>query len=257
MREMRVRQRWLPVPYGVYGVLLAFVFGGIAVAALLHPEDGPSVRIALPMYGIAVYWVLAALVNVRSVFIREDRVAEYVWPVPIRLPRWTRREEIRYCTIRRVVVFDDGTALEVYYTAGLERLDGLESLVSGPHKTREEAEAVAREIAGVLQVPVVEVDQIPKRGQVIRIILAGVFWLTLAVTSVFVGAAWDEEYQRGRRSGEGKNPGIEIRFSGVYWGRPDLLAEVQNAADPCGSGLPDTALRARPCRHLVYHQRPQ
>lgn len=207
MREMRVRERWLPVPYGVYGVVLALVFGGIAVAAWLHPEDGPTVRIALPMYGIAVYWVLAALVNVRSVSIREDRVAEYVWPVPIRLPRWTRREKIRCCTIRKVVVFDDGAELETYFTAGLQTVDGLESLVSGPHNTSGEAEAVARKMADVLQVPVVEADQLPGQRRAIRIMLAGVFWLTLAVISVFVGAAWDEEYQRGRRSGEWQNPG--------------------------------------------------
>jgi hypothetical protein len=211
MTRLTLRQRWLPLPYAAFGVVLALIFGSIGVFSWLHPEDGPTVLMAVPLFGIALYAVAAAVCNIYTAVITPKRVWEYVLPFPIRLPRQLAREKIRYCYLRNVVIADHSTELESYYYAGVQSLEGRQIDASGPHKTEEEALVVAHRIAGVLNqepgrepLAVVEVEQIRTRGEAIRIIGIGLFWMAMSVASVFLGAAWDEQYRKRRRDGAGR-----------------------------------------------------
>ena len=203
---MRKTQRWLPIPWGVYGSVLAVTFGGIGIYALLHPEDGPSVRLAIPLYVVAVYWVVACLVNRRTADVKPGGMWVLVWPIPVLLPRRIAREKIRHCYVRRVSVYDEGTELETHFSTGVETLGGHLIGVSDYHQTEGEAAGIAKQVAGVLnqanggnRIEIFEVDQLPTRAEAGRIVLRGLFWLVVLLAAIFLGAMWDLEYDRERR----------------------------------------------------------
>ncbi|MEP7364599.1 MAG: hypothetical protein ABI972_15190 [Acidobacteriota bacterium] len=203
MSRLRLTQRWIPLPWGVFGVVLAFIFGGIGAYSWLYPEDGPTVRMAIPLYAVALYWVFVCLINRRTAVITPRSLWEIVWPLPVQLPRSTQRGDIRHCYLRNVTTFDDGVKLETYYTAGVETMGGRQIDVSSPHETEEEAAQIARHIAGVLNaesggpmIKVVWVEQLPTRTEVIRKLLLALFWLAVCIAAIFAGAAWEQEYVR-------------------------------------------------------------
>ena len=60
MEKLRVHQRWMALPWGGIGMALALVFAAVGVySIIMYPEDEPSVRVAIPMYVLALYWVVA------------------------------------------------------------------------------------------------------------------------------------------------------------------------------------------------------
>lgn len=202
---MRKTQRWLPIPWGVYGSVLAVIFCGIGVYALLHPEDGPSVRLAIPLYVVAVYWVVACLVNRRTAGVKPQGIWVLVWPVPVLLPRRISREKIRHCYVRRVSVIDEGTELETHFSTRVETLAGHLIGVCDYQKTEADAAGVAQEVAGILnqapggkRIEIFEVGQSPTRAEAWRIVLRGLFWLMILLVAIFLGALWDLEYDRAR-----------------------------------------------------------
>lgn len=206
MSRIAVRQRWLPVPWGVYGIILALLFGGIGAYFWLHPEDGPTVLMVVPLYAISVYMVLAAVCNVYQAVVTPHRIWEFVWPFPVRLPRATSRDRIRHCYLRNVNISDDTAEWENHYYAGVETVEGWQIELSGPHQSAEHALQMAYRVADVLneapgpnQISVVRVPQLRSRGEAIRIVLICLFWLALSIYGVFLGADWDEEYRRKRR----------------------------------------------------------
>jgi hypothetical protein len=206
MTRLRLRQRWLPVPYGVFGVVLALLFGSIAVYSWYYTDDEPTVLVVLPLFGVSLYMVAAAACNIYTAVITPKRVWEYVFPFPIRLPRQLPREKIRCCYLRNVVIADNGTELESHYYAGVESLAGRQIDASGPHKTEEEALVVAHRIASVLNqepgrepLAIVAVEQIRTRAEAIRIIGIGLCWLVVSVAAIFLGVMWDSSFTKRRR----------------------------------------------------------
>jgi hypothetical protein len=208
MEEMRVHQRWMPLPWGAFGIALALIFAGIGVDSLImHPEEQPSVRVVIPMYALALYWVFALLCNKRTATITPEGVRVSVWPFLVRLPRRVKHGNIRHCYIRQVDVYDEGTVLERHYSAGVETLDGEQIDISKPHNTAEEAMLLANQVARVLNrwpgrspVEVRQVAQIPERKEVLLILALASLWLALFIAAIFIGFAWEEERVRSRRT---------------------------------------------------------
>lgn len=192
---LRITTRWLPLPWGVYGIVLAIVFGGVGVYGWLHPEDGPTVRMVIPLYGVACYWVVACLANRRTVVITPRRLWEVVWPVPVRLPRWTQRASVRHCYLRKVEVYDEGTELERHYAAGVETVGGRQIDVSSYHPREEDATRIAVAAAKILGVDTFEVRQLPTVTERFRRLLLGLFWLAVSLGAIWCGAAWEEEHR--------------------------------------------------------------
>ena len=200
MNVLRVRQRWVSWYWGLFGWILAFIFGGIgAYCATAYPEDRPSVRVVVPMYGLAVYWVLACAFNRRTAVVTPDAVRVWIWPFPVNLPRRIRRDTMRLCFVRETSTYDDTSQLEVYYTAGVQTTAGDQVDVSGPHETAEEAAAAAHEIARVLNaIPgrtalgVRQVPQFPPMGHVRRVLVLAFLWLSLFIAAILLGFQWEE-----------------------------------------------------------------
>lgn len=191
---VRVRQRWMSWPWGIFGLVFAVIFGGVGLYSLAaYPNERPSAWLAAPMYGLAVYWVIALLCNQRTAVAGPDGVRVLVWPFFVRLPQRVRREEIRSCFICRVGIADEGTLLEVYYTVGVETRGGRD-LEMGVFVTAAEGERVAGELAAALnraagQAPVGVVSLDEMRGQAVGKVMLGLFWLALFIGAVFVGVA--------------------------------------------------------------------
>jgi hypothetical protein len=211
MNRIFLRQRWLPLPWGVYGLALVLVFGGIGVYSWFQPEEDPSVRVAVPFFGVMVYLVLAALCNRHDSWITPERVRERIWPLPLRPPRSTGRDQVRFCYVRQVRVIDEGTELENHFYAGVQTRSGRQLETSGPHNTREEAARVAASMAAVLnqapgqeRVAVVEVEQMRTRAEAIGLVLTAVFWVGVSVAAIAAGVAWELRYRNGRRDGESR-----------------------------------------------------
>jgi hypothetical protein len=208
MEKMRVHQRWMPLPWGGFGIALALIFAAIGVhSIILHPEEQPSVRVVIPMYALALYWVFALLCNKRTATITPEGVRVSVWPFLIRLPRRVKHDRVRHCYIRQVDISDEGTVLERYYSAGVETLDGEQIDISNPHNTAEEALLLANQVAHVLNqwpgrspVEVRQVAQIPEQKEVLWVLALAGFWLALFIAAIFIGFAWEEERLRSRRT---------------------------------------------------------
>ncbi len=203
MRLKRFHQRYLSIPYGVYGIILAVIFGAIAVISWLNPEDGPSVRMVIPMYLFSVYWVLVALFNIRTVVITPQEVRDIVWPFPVHIPRRTKRSAIRHCFVRGVTLMDEGTVLETYNMVGIETLAGLQIDVSGPHDAIHEATQAAAEIAGILNIEIRDVPHSPTRRELVSRMLRMSFWITIGFYSLYLGISWEESHQRTRHTATG------------------------------------------------------
>jgi len=205
---MRVHQRWMALPWGVYGVAIALVFAVIGVyCVIMYPEDKPSVRVVIPMYTLALYWVFALLCNKRIAAVTPQGVRVSMWPFLVRLPRRVKRDNIRHCYIRQVDTYDEGTILERYYSTGVETLDGEQIDISHPHNTAEEAMLLANQVANVLNqrpgrspVEVRKVAQIPEKREVLWTLALLGLWLALFIAAIFVGFAWEEEIERVRRA---------------------------------------------------------
>jgi len=192
----------MPLPWGGFTGALAIIFGAVGAYSWFDPEDEPTVRMVIPLYVVAVYWVLAALFNVHSFVITSRRIWDIVWPVPVRFPRWTKRSNVRHCYLRNTVICEEGTELENDYTAGVETIAGRQIDVSGPHKTSDEAIQVAMETASILNqepggrmIEVCHVVLSPTRTQIIRTVLVVLFWLVLCIAAILVGAVWEEEHR--------------------------------------------------------------
>lgn len=189
---VRVRQRWMSWPWGIFGLVFAVIFGGVGLYSLrVYPNDRPSAWLAVPMYALAVYWVIALLCNQRTAVAGPQGVRVLVWPIFVRLPQRVRRENVRGCFVCRVGISDDGTLLETYYTAGVETRGGRD-LEMGVFATAAEAERMAGQVAAALGGAPLGVLTIQEmRGQVVGKLMMAGFWLTLFIGAVFLGAAWE------------------------------------------------------------------
>jgi len=201
MLAKRLHQRYLSLPYSIFGIILAVIFGAIAVISWLQQEDGPSVRMAIPLYLFSIYWVLVALCNIRSVAITAHGVRDIVWPFPVHIPRRTKRSAIRHCFVRGVTTTDEGTVLETYNMVGVETLAGLQIDLSGPHNSVLEETEVATEIARILNIEIRRVPQIPTRREIVSRLLRISFWAIIGFFTLFLGFEWEEVHQRRRNSG--------------------------------------------------------
>lgn len=194
---LRLRQRWMSWPWGVFGLVIAGIMAGVGVYSLIqYPEEKPSVRVAIPMFALALYWVFALLCNQRTAAVGASLgVRVVVWPLFVRPPHRVKRSDIRHCYVREVEIHDEGTLLERHYEAGVERRNG-EHVCILERCTAEEAERVAGQVAAVLNEAVgyapVAVQEVGKTARSIWGILAltGV-WLALFLGAIFVGVAWE------------------------------------------------------------------
>src|SRR5688500_9417988 len=150
MEKLRVHQRWMALPWGGFGIAIALVFAAVGVYSLImYPEEEPSVRVAIPMYALALYWVVALLCNRRTAVVTAQGVRVSVWPFLVGPPRRVKHDNIRHCYIRKITTYDDGTVLESYYSVGVEAIDGEQIDMSQPHNTAEEAMLLANQVADV------------------------------------------------------------------------------------------------------------
>lgn len=206
---MRVTQRWFPLALGGFGIFLVVVFGGIGGYAWFHPEDGPTMRIAIPLYVVAVYLVVACLANLRTAGVTRDGIWFLAWPIPVMLPRRIGREKIRHCyvrNLRQVSRYPNNKELGSYFSVGVETLAGHQIDISGSQETADEAKRLASEVVGILnqapggdRIKAVEVSQLPPRVEVMRILLRMLFWLAVCLTAIFLGVLWELAYDRERR----------------------------------------------------------
>lgn len=199
--------RWLAIPWGAFGLIFAVVFGGIAWMSLQQPQENPSVRLAIPLYLFACYFVAAALINRRSAILTPEGVRVIIWPLPIRIPERSRRNAIRHCYLKKVVVLDDGTELEHYYMAGIETANDQQIDLTGPHKTEPEAIESAKTITAILNQapgnPPLEIRWIPNHPpprRVLSVLLLVGFWLAVALYTIYLGVQWEEAWQKARRA---------------------------------------------------------
>jgi hypothetical protein len=205
MENMKMRQRWMPLPWGVILLPIMLILLGSGVYAnLYYPDDRPTVRIMLPLYAIGVYLTVALLVNWRTVQVTPMGLSVSVWPFVVRQPRRLTRDQVHFCYIRNVRNYDDGTLLESYYSAGVQSLSGEQIDASTPHSTAQEATQVANRMADILNqsstgshIEVYEVDQLPERAEVLATLLFMGVWLAIAIGAILLGFEWEERQMRG------------------------------------------------------------
>lgn len=196
MQALRLHQRWMSWPWGIIGIGIAAIMAGIGIYSLLaYPDEKPSVRLAIPMYALALYWVFALLCNQRSVVITAAGVRVVIWPFFVSLPRWIPRGTIQHCYIRFVETTDEGAVLEYYYSVGVEARNGAQTELF-IFQTLEPAEELANRLALELNraaahppVQVFLVKQSYKR--VVDVLLFAGFWLALFLASIFAGYLWE------------------------------------------------------------------
>lgn len=192
MAEREWRDRWMGLPWGVIGLALAVVLGGIGIVSLLqYPHERPTVRLVVPMYALALYLVLALLVNQRRATVGQKDVRVRVGPFPVVPPRRMACGDVRYCYVRPVAYLDDGTVLELTYFVGVAADDGRQ-LDLGRRAERAAAEEFAGAVAAALEggpVAIREVDQIPTRK--VETVLAVGLWLVLFLLALGVGVWWE------------------------------------------------------------------
>jgi hypothetical protein len=208
METMRVQQRWMSLPLGVFcmGFSLLMMANGI-YSLVYFPDEEPSVRVAIPLFGLGLYWAFALLCNRRTTSASANGVRVSVWPFFVRPARRLKREQIRHGYIRQVNITDERTLLERYYTIGVETHAGEQLDLSTPHFVYQNAWEMSQQMVRVLNqaaghqpLSVVLVAQIPPRKEVIlTLVLAGV-WLAIFIGSIFVGFAWEEERVRLRKT---------------------------------------------------------
>ena len=92
----------MALPWG--GILLAIaVF--LAAAGIYgnsyYPDEKPTVRVIVPMYGLFLYVILALLFNWRTLVVTPKGLSVTVWPFVVRPPRRLKREKILHCYIRQ------------------------------------------------------------------------------------------------------------------------------------------------------------
>ncbi len=198
--KMLVRQRWMALPWGVILLAIALFLAAAGIYGnTYYPDEKPSVRVILPMYGLFLYVILALLFNWRTLVVTPKGLSVKVWPFVVRPPRRLKRDKIRHCYIRNVSTYDDGTLLESYYATGVESFRGEQIDISYPYNTAEEATQFANQIAGELNrspgespIEVREVEQLPEVVEVVLILVLMGFWLALFIAAVFAGFEWEE-----------------------------------------------------------------
>jgi len=182
MEKLQVRQRWMPLPWGAITLAIMLVFAATGTySTIYYPDDKPSIRVIMPMYALAVYIVFALIINWRTTVVTPRGLSLSVWPLIVRPPRHLTRVNIRHCYTRKVSIYDDGTLLESYYSAGVQSIRGEQIDISTPHSTAEQALKAATRIANVLnqapgQTPI-EVRQVEQLPEVVEILM------TLAIAS--------------------------------------------------------------------------
>jgi len=188
MEKLRLHQRWMALPWGGFGIAIALVFAAVGVYSLImYPEEEPSVRVAIPMYALALYWVVALLCNRRTAVVTAQGVRVSVWPFRVGPPRRVKHDNIRHCYIRKITTYDDGTVLESYYSVGVEAIDGEQIDISHPHNTAVEAMLLANQITHVLNewpgrspIEVRQVAQIPEKRETLWTLALLSLWLAPA-----------------------------------------------------------------------------
>ncbi len=193
MDHLIIRQRWVALPLRSFIVGFAMLFGGIGVySAIVYGED--DFRTVIPAYAIQVYSAIALWFNKRTATITPGGVRVTFGPFPMCTSRSAIKDNILYCYVHSIRIFDDGTELENYDNVGVETRSGEQFTVSGPHLVPGEAMQVARQVAQVLApVEVRVLDWEPTLGRTRRILKNAAFWLTLTLLALFVGVAWELE----------------------------------------------------------------
>ena len=242
MVVVRVRQRWMSWPWGIFGLVFAVIFGCVGLYSLkVYPHERPSAWLAAPMYWLAVYWVIALLFNRRTAVAGPDGVRVLVWPFFVRLPQRAGREQIRSCFVCRVGIADDETLLETYYTAGVETRGG-KDIEMGVFATVAEAERMAGEMAAALnrasgRAPVGVVFLEEMRGQVAGKVMMVLFWLALFIGAIIAGAVWEERLAAGLRAGSGTSAERDLH-------RKTELGPARETAFERADGLDAPAVQA-------------
>jgi len=202
MQKLRIRQRWMSLPWGIItlAIFLVLLVAGI-IGNIQYPDETPSIRLVIPAFALYGYVVFALLFNWRTTVVTPKGLSVGVWPLMVQPPRKLARNEIRHCFFRNVSTYDEGTLLESYYAAGVESMDGRQIEFSAPHETVEQAVQAANQIAEMLnrqlgqnRIEVYEVDQIPETAEILSTLLLITFWLALFIAAIFLGDEWIRMY---------------------------------------------------------------
>ena len=195
MEQLLIRQHWTALPLRVYITAFMVLFGGIGVfGELAEPDGGSGIRVAIPLYGLGVYSVIAMWWSRRTATITPGGVRVSIGPLPVCTARSVTKDKILHCYVHTVRISDDGTVLETYDNVGVETLSGEQINVSGPHLVAGEAMEMARQVARVLApVEVRVIDFEPSGGRARRILKIAALWLALTLLALFAGLAWELE----------------------------------------------------------------
>ena len=203
MSELRLRRHWVPLGFRMLALAVCLGFGYVVVMAYRNPAEwGEYIRVMIPPFVLASYWLLAFAFNLRSVVVTPDRVRVMSWPFPTRPPQSVDRDDIRLCYTRNVVNYHEGVEIENFYTTGVETGKGAQIDVAGPFKTSVESIQSANDIVRVL-------NEVPNRKTISIYTVkpagdAGHKWRTLLWGAVFLlailaGAVWEVQHSTWKR----------------------------------------------------------
>lgn len=189
----------MALPWGVYLLVIALVLAATGIYSNIHyPDEKPSVRLAVPAFGLVLYVIFALLFNWSTCVVTPKGLTVNVWPLIVRPPRRFKRDKIRFCFIRKVSTIDDGTLLESYFSVGVESIKGLQVEISYPHNSAGEAMQLANQVASKLnQLPgarlieVQEVEQLKMTAEVLATLALIGFWLVLFIAAILAGFEWE------------------------------------------------------------------
>lgn len=87
----------MALPWGVYLLVIALAVGAAGVYGnIYYPDEKPSVRVAVPAYGLSLYVVFALLFNRSTCVVTPKGLTLRVWPLVVRPPRRLSRDKIRW-----------------------------------------------------------------------------------------------------------------------------------------------------------------
>ena len=202
----------MALPWGVCLLAIALVMAAAGLYGnIYYPDEKPSVRVIVPMFGLFLYLVLALLFNWRTSTVTPKGLSVSVWPFPVRPPRRLTRDKIRHCYIRNVRIYDeDGTVVESYYSTGVESALGEQTDISYPYNTAAEAAQFATRMAselnrlpGRIPIEVRKVKPLPETAEAGLILVVIGVWLALFIAAIFVGIEWEERSNGVRRQSIG------------------------------------------------------
>src|SRR6185295_8376332 len=150
--QIRQTKRWAHWIFGLGAAAIGLGFGWIIVRMLQgSTEFGEGVRVFIPSYLLASYWLIATVVNMRTVVLSTKGLSVTVWPIPVRKRFRFERAQIRCCYTRYVTLVDeDGVERHSFYMAGVETWTGFQVNLYGPFESYEPAVQAARELADVV-----------------------------------------------------------------------------------------------------------